>query len=900
MAIPGVKYDDGGVGVPGNCFPVRSIFKQSEEGGGAWLVSLRAEQRRRFKAVLCSKPKTYSQIKEEKKQSAAPISTPRLQGNLSDEEEGETLDGFYLMKHSCVEDPSDLCSVNICGKGITEVKEEDLGLFDNVAYVNAGENFLPFEAFRGFPIIRELEIPLNGLRGIRITRKDFPHLEVLDLSYNNLAKEDILMLGVIPKLRVLHLTGNNFKELPPDLAQPFKSEKEKRMERFPALEILFLDDNKLSDLSTFSALAGLRRLRHLSLEKNNIFSVPQLRLVGGRLITQESPAFKKMKKSKTPKSRPLSARSQRKMEEEDRDATNITLDELKAKLEQLDREEAAESAYQRAVAEETSHIQAVEQQQQALRAQTPSGNQQIPPTEKQTANEDIPPAEVLPSEQQVPPAEQEIPPADVPKSGQDAAPEVQQAPPMENQVPSSNQNTAPVEQQAPPAENPAANQDLPPAEVPLPNQNTPLVEQEMAPAEIPELPELPSPFMTERANIPPAESVEPRIDIPADQADADGIAMPPPFPELQYLNLAFNQIEDQEALLPVAAWPMLNELVIHDNPLTTRNSGDPPILKQYLQDRLGIRVVRKKPQPAIKPHVEVPQKASRKVKTVVPPIPRCNVDELLALEAPKRMRSLPSSAPSSRNVTPGGMDPSKPLPPIAQSPKQRSRPQSAGSVPHDMRSEVKGERSNQEPGEAWPPQQQETEEDGDTFFMTQIDENITKDQPRPPKETQKPEKQRKKKTVPGHYKGYEILLDAPEDPNTHIPKDLQGSVRALKQMLDHPIVFRDNVVQLDRIQKPFEPYKQHKYLSDVPPKTYQEKVDDMLTEMKTRTAVTEAPLNVALKDKRKMKDFPEAPTLLGDVQRKYNAVRTASMHDAREARKALKSTLDEVSKKNQK
>ncbi|XP_023932305.1 X-ray radiation resistance-associated protein 1-like [Lingula anatina] len=493
MAIPGVKYDDGGVGVPGNCFPVRSIFKQSEEGGGAWLVSLRAEQRRRFKAVLCSKPKTYSQIKEEKKQSAAPISTPRLQGNLSDEEEGETLDGFYLMKHSCVEDPSDLCSVNICGKGITEVKEEDLGLFDNVAYVNAGENFLPFEAFRGFPIIRELEIPLNGLRGIRITRKDFPHMEVLDLSYNNLAKEDILMLGVIPKLRVLHLTGNNFKELPPDLAQPFKSEKEKRMERFPALEILFLDDNKLSDLSTFSALAGLRRLRHLSLEKNNIFSVPQLRLVGGRLITQESPAFKKMKKSKTPKSRPLSARSQRKMEEEDRD-----------------------------------------------------------------------------------------------------------------------------------------------------------------------------------------------------------------------------------------------------------------------------------------------------------------------------------------------------------------------------------------------------------------------DQPRPPKETQKPEKQRKKKTVPGHYKGYEILLDVPEDPNTHIPKDLQGSVRALKQMLDHPIVFRDNVVQLDRIQKPFEPYKQHKYLSDVPPKTYQEKVDDMLTEMKTRTAVTEAPLNVALKDKRKMKDFPEAPTLLGDVQRKYNAVRTASMHDAREARKALKSTLDEVSKKNQK
>ena len=48
------------------------------------------------------------------------------------------------MKHCCVEDPSDLCSVNISGKEITEVKEEDLALFDNVAYVNASENFLPF------------------------------------------------------------------------------------------------------------------------------------------------------------------------------------------------------------------------------------------------------------------------------------------------------------------------------------------------------------------------------------------------------------------------------------------------------------------------------------------------------------------------------------------------------------------------------------------------------------------------------------------------------------------------------------------------------------------------------------------------------------------------------------
>ena len=48
------------------------------------------------------------------------------------------------MKHCCVEDPADLCSVNIANKELVDVKEEDLGLFENVAYVNAGENYLPF------------------------------------------------------------------------------------------------------------------------------------------------------------------------------------------------------------------------------------------------------------------------------------------------------------------------------------------------------------------------------------------------------------------------------------------------------------------------------------------------------------------------------------------------------------------------------------------------------------------------------------------------------------------------------------------------------------------------------------------------------------------------------------
>jgi len=46
------------------------------------------------------------------------------------------------MKHCCVEDPSDLCSINISGLEIEESKPDDFALFDNVAYVNAADNYL--------------------------------------------------------------------------------------------------------------------------------------------------------------------------------------------------------------------------------------------------------------------------------------------------------------------------------------------------------------------------------------------------------------------------------------------------------------------------------------------------------------------------------------------------------------------------------------------------------------------------------------------------------------------------------------------------------------------------------------------------------------------------------------
>lgn len=41
--------------------------------------------------------------------------------------------------------------------------------------------------------------------------------QVLNLSYNYLSTDDIVSIGRLPRLKVLHLTGNQLHHLPPNL-----------------------------------------------------------------------------------------------------------------------------------------------------------------------------------------------------------------------------------------------------------------------------------------------------------------------------------------------------------------------------------------------------------------------------------------------------------------------------------------------------------------------------------------------------------------------------------------------------------------------------------------------------------------------------------------------------------
>ena len=68
------------------------------KGAGAWLLAARAEQRRRFKAVICAKPRDFDLIRQERRR-AEKEGTAIVPPIVDDSEEDDTkpLDGFFLV-----------------------------------------------------------------------------------------------------------------------------------------------------------------------------------------------------------------------------------------------------------------------------------------------------------------------------------------------------------------------------------------------------------------------------------------------------------------------------------------------------------------------------------------------------------------------------------------------------------------------------------------------------------------------------------------------------------------------------------------------------------------------------------------------------------------------------------
>ncbi|XP_068457490.1 X-ray radiation resistance-associated protein 1 [Clinocottus analis] len=259
MAAASCKLDDG-QSIPTKSFPPRALHQRRKEGAGHWLVDYGKTEEQQYRKVQRRRKDTSKEC--------------------NNKTCDNTLDRLFLLQLHCVDKPSELCSVDVSEQKLNSVKAEDLKLFDNVAYIDASINFLSLGSFSSFVSLRELNLSLNGLCNMTFHAADFPHLQVLDLSYNSLSADDIASFGHLPRLKVLHLTGNQLHQLPPDLGpfndDPTQPAKEDDPE-FRALEVLMLDDNKLSS-GVFNSLRNLQRLKYLNLHGNLISEIPYLQL----------------------------------------------------------------------------------------------------------------------------------------------------------------------------------------------------------------------------------------------------------------------------------------------------------------------------------------------------------------------------------------------------------------------------------------------------------------------------------------------------------------------------------------------------------------------------------------------------------------------------------------------
>lgn len=332
------------------------------------------------------------------------------------------------------------------------------------------------------------------------------------------------------------------------------------------------------------------------------------------------------------------------------------------------------------------------------------------------------------------------------------------------------------------------------------------------------------------------------------QRKEDGCAQGLPFPELCHLNLANNEIAEEEALLPVALFPKLSELVIHSNPLTTQRSGDPPMLTCFLQDKLGIKITRKKTTNLIKRHI-LPK---RKVKTTLSKFPSITANQ----HSTETLFSKKCTGPDN------------PLP-LEYGLTHVFGFSSQTSIDDEEDIDIGQEHFDLTSTDIFF----ETNQNAEPFFVTEINglnESEYQEDPDVSKET---ELEKGCKACPEKLIGYEILLD--DTPELEMPEfsGIQQAVSVLEHMLKNLLVYRDSKANLDLPQKPYT--EREKKIKNLPPlgpkKSKGEKVEELLAQIKDVKTISKVPLDNVLEGGNGIckREYEEALTLLKDMKRKY-------------------------------
>uniref|UniRef100_A0ABI7Z7F8 X-ray radiation resistance associated 1 n=1 Tax=Felis catus TaxID=9685 RepID=A0ABI7Z7F8_FELCA len=371
--------------------------------------------------------------------------------------------------------------------------------------------------------------------------------------------------------------------------------------------------------------------------------------------------------------------------------------------------------------------------------------------------------------------------------------------------------------------------------------------------------------------------------------------------------LKFSKIAKEDAILPVALFPSLCELIFHNNPLVAHTRGVPPLLKTFLQEHLGIHLIRRKIVKA-KHHILMPRKDSRKVKTQVPKVPKQPLilhhlsvptikspsKEMPESEAaPTKELSTTRSSPLEPEMPIEGLEglslshrPFVPLPPIC-----------SDSTVHSE--ETMSHQSNR-PGHLSPEHlSDEDTKSTESIFLTQVsglpssihqkdDSAVKEEEQRPPRTAPREVKRAWRKlpsaSLPSKYRGYEELLTAKPDPAFIEPKGIQKNTQALQYVLKHPLLFRSSKPRLDTLQKRYVPKEKRAQRIPIPPprKTRAQLLDDILIRMRDPRNITEAPLGAVLRQRTEQrlvnqKQYLEAKRLLKEFRARYRQLVRCSL-----------------------
>ncbi|XP_066915861.1 X-ray radiation resistance-associated protein 1-like isoform X2 [Clytia hemisphaerica] len=808
------------------CFPVRN--PRFTNDGGAWLVEYQAAKQNELKRKF----------------------TPQYKEKIN-----KKLTGFFLVNDCYVDKPEDICILNISGKNLVSVNNEDFKLFKNIVHIDASDNQLSLESFKTFPSLENLDLQVNNIKHIKAKNTDFVQLKRLDLSYNNLSHDAMLNLGRLRNVQELLLRGCNLKSLPPQLARGYQvsqsdaEEKRQRAEektRFPKLISLDLSENNLTDISTFASLAGLRRLRILNLSCNKISGVPHLRLMAAHRHFSMSTLAEE-------------GRSNYSLGVRDENTPHLPISgdgsgrNSKNSKCSCGSDMAGKGTPDNSLKSERLNT-----------GDTPHDEMNTT-IEKNGDNEEVSGMESTREEEQEETGNQGE------SSEQDAAAGLLDG--LEDVISAISSNKD-VEET-----NELLNLDFaqelnfrlnsPDAILTTPTTTKRVKASDMVHVDrvIPGTPSL-----NDDPNGDDVIIQDPFISDEHSAKDLLGEELKIPFACLTSLDLSYNHISEEESLLAVTSWPLLHELKLWGNPLTRSSKGIPHVLHHHLKVMCGINIVRDEPRPIprqipVAPVMALTTKAHR-VEDKYIPIKR---NDMAAIE------NMIQQAIENKSITDGV---------------------GGGQGRHENENENVPASSNVVNDEEKGGEGVAKQDSDDTFFLTQIDEEGVSSHDAEqeildaPKDYEEEENDHTNKLDDElglvELTDYDSLLELNDEDlaDLVIPDSVQGSVAALRHVLRNELVFKSGHHNHKKKQN-------NNALPNLSPVKNRNEVENALQVIRNANTSHQENLAVVLdkfddKESGIHKKFPDANHMMSRVQKRYDYVRSKSLRPLSETRQKLK------------